>query len=269
MSNLDRYRGDILDPRRAARSAPPLVDAEPGVVVEDPVTGFCGAVVALSAGGVLLEDRHGARRQFPLAVGGFLLDGEPVTLRKPVPVAARRRSASGSVAVSGLRARVARAARIWVEGTHDATLVERIWGHDLRVEGVVVEPLGGLDNLPAAIAEFRPGPGRRVGVLADHLVAGSKESRIAAKVASPEVLVAGHPYVDIWQAVRPDRLGLAEWPAIARGQDWKTGICAAIGAPGVPELWARIDRSVRGYQDVETPLITAVEQLIDFVTAEI
>ena len=76
-----------------------------------------------------------------------------------------------------------------MEGIHDAALVERVWGHDLRVEGIVVEPIDGLDNLPAAVAEFRPGRGRRLGVLVDHLVPGSKESRIADAVLAEY----GHP----------------------------------------------------------------------------
>src|SRR5436190_1623023 len=82
-----------------------------------------------------------------------------------------------------------------VEGVHDAALVERIWGDDLRVEGVVVEPLDGIDDLAGALREFQPARGRRVGVLVDHLVAGSKESRIVAAVKDPFVLVTGHPYV--------------------------------------------------------------------------
>src|SRR5262249_24200987 len=140
-----------------------------------------------------------------------------------------QRTASGSIAVPGHAARVARAGRIWVEGLHDAALVERIWGDDLRIEGIVVEPLYGIDELPAAVEEFGPGPGCRLGVLVDHLVDGSKESRIVAAVTSPFVLVTGHPYVDIWQAVRPARLGIARWPTIAPGRPWKEGACAALG----------------------------------------
>src|SRR6187200_1919239 len=117
------------------------------------------------------------------------------------------RTASGSIAVPGARARVARAGRIYVEGRHDAELVERVWGDDLRVEGVVVEYLEGVDDLADQLRDFRPGPERRVGVLVDHLVPGSKESRIAASVASSpvgrHVLVVGHPFVDVWQAVKP------------------------------------------------------------------
>ena len=82
------------------------------------------------------------------------------------------RTASGSTAVAGATARIAQASRILVEGVHDAELVEKVWGDDLRVEGVVVEPIDGIDNLPAVLVDFRPGPGRRLGVLVDHLVEG-------------------------------------------------------------------------------------------------
>jgi hypothetical protein len=238
------------------------------VVAEDPLSGFCGAVVACTGTAVTLEDRFGKRRNFPLAAGAFLVDGRPTTLVRPAAApAAPRRSASGSVTVTGLRARTARAARIWVEGIHDAALVERVGGHDLRVEGVVVQPLDGLDNLPGALAAFGPGPARRVGVLADHLVPGSKETRIAASVASPHVLVTGHPYIDIWQAVRPAAVGIAGWPDVPRGTDWKTGVCAALGVPDVATMRGRINGAVASFRDLDTPLITAVEELIDFVTA--
>ncbi len=247
---------------------PPVVDAEPDLVVEDPDSGFCGAVVGFEAGAVVLEDRHGAHRVFPLRPGAFLLDGEPVTLRRPATATTRRaRTASGSIAIGPRRAVVARASRIWVEGDHDAALVERVWGDDLRVDGVVVQALSGVDALPAAVAEFGSGPGRRLGVLVDHLVPGSKESRIAATVSSPYVLVTGHPYVDIWQAVRPAILGLTGWPAVPPGQPWKDGICAALGEPDPAALWRRILSHVDSYRDLETPLIGAVERLIDHVTA--
>src|SRR6185436_7152162 len=155
------------------------------------------------------------RRRFSLGPG-FLLEGRPVILtapaRKAAPPAAPKRTASGSVAVTGARARTALASRIYVEGRHDAELVEQVWGADLRVEGVVVEYLGGVDDLAAIVADFDPGPGRRLGVLVDHLVAGSKEARIADAVrrghGGANTLVVGHPYVDVWQAVKPARLGL-------------------------------------------------------------
>jgi hypothetical protein len=101
----------------------------------------------------------------------------------------------------------------------------------------------------------------------DHLVTGSKESRVVAAVTSPYMLVTGHPYVDIWQAVKPARLGLRAWPAVPVGMPWKEGVCAAVGVSDPAEMWRRVLASVRSYRDVETPLITAMEQLIDFVTA--
>jgi len=263
------YGDDVRGDDRRRRTVIPEVDAEPELVVEDVDSGFCGAVVGFESGAVVLEDRYGKRRNFPLAPAAFLLEGRPVTLRRPVaaPAPRRRLTASGSVAVPGQPARVARASRIWVEGIHDAALVERIWGDDLRVEGVVVEPLDGIDALPEAVRDFAPGPGRRLGVLVDHLVPGSKESRIVAGVGSADVLVTGHPYVDVWQAVKPARLGIPAWPVIPPGQPWKEGVCAALGVAEPADLWRRILATVDSYRDVETPLVNAMERLIDFVTS--
>ncbi|MET7392934.1 DUF3097 domain-containing protein [Dactylosporangium sp. NPDC005572] len=252
------------------RRAIPEVDAELDLVVEDAESGFCGAVVGFEFGAVVLEDRFGKRRNFPLEPAAFLLDGEPVTLRRPQQTAPRqqqrRTTASGSIAVAGHTARVARRSRIWVEGIHDAALVERIWGDDLRVEGVVVEPLDGIDELAASIRAFGPGPVARLGVLVDHLVPGSKESRIVAAVQSPYVLVTGHPYVDVWQAVRPSAVGIRAWPEVPPGRPWKEGVCAALGVAEPADMWRRILASVSSFRDVETPLIGAMERLIDFVT---
>lgn len=170
------------------------------MVVEDAETGYVGAVVRVEYGRIDLEDRYGKTRGFPLGPG-YLLDGLPVILTAPRCAAAAgpRRTASGSVAVPGARARVARASRIYVEGRHDAELIAAVWGADLRIEGVVVEHLGGVDDLVEIVAKFRPGPRRRLGVLVDHLVAGSKEARIAEVVrrgpGGSDTLVVGHPYV--------------------------------------------------------------------------
>ena len=219
-----------------------------------------------------LADRLERERVFPLLPASFLLEGELVTLVRPAaaPTAQRAagRTASGSVAVSNIKAQVAKASRIWVEGVHDAALVERIWGDDLRVEGIVVEPLGGIDDLAAQVTEFRPGPTRRLGVLVDHLVAGSKETRIAATVTSAHVLINGHPYVDVWQAVKPTALGIDRWPVVPRNQEWKAGIATALGVSDTREMWRRVLASVNSYADVEVPLLRAVEELIDFVTVD-
>lgn len=277
----DRYGRDVLAAGpRAPRSRP--VAAELGLVVEEVTTGWVGAVVRVERSGgmhvVVLEDRRGATRTFPLGPG-FWIDGEPVELRAPASQAAPAaptRTASGSRAVTGAPARVARGARVWVEGRHDAELVERVWGDDLRIDGVVVELLDGVDRLPRSVAAFAPSPDRRLGVLVDHLVPGSKESRIAAEAvrsAPPgTVLVLGHPYVDVWQAVRPERLGLDSWPVVPREVEWKHGVLEHLGWPhadqgDVARGWQRILRSVRDYRDLEPSLLGRMEELIDFVTA--
>ncbi|GGV60301.1 hypothetical protein GCM10010512_32710 [Streptomyces thermoviolaceus subsp. thermoviolaceus] len=247
----------------------PEVPAEPGLVVEEPGSGFCGAVIGCEAGTVTLEDRFGRHRVFPLQPRGFLLEGRVVTLVKPASGPGRpARTASGSVAVHGARARVARAGRIYVEGRHDAELVEKVWGDDLRVEGVVVEYLEGVDELPAIVESFAPGPQARLGVLVDHLVPGSKEWRIAQAVSDEHTLVVGHPYIDVWQAVKPSSLGIGAWPEVPRGQDWKTGVCRALGWPEhTGAAWQRILGRVRSYKDLQPELLGAVERLIDHVTA--
>ncbi len=268
-----RYSPDLTPPWKKQRPAPE-VPADPDLVVEEVTTGFCGAVIRCekTAEGptVTLEDRFGKHRVFPMTPRGFLLEGKVVTLVRPQQHPAPggpARTASGSLAVPGARARVARAGRIYVEGRHDAELVERVWGDDLRIEGVVVEYLEGIDDLPAIVGGFSPGPDARLGVLVDHLVPGSKESRIAAEVTGEHALVVGHPYIDVWEAVKPSSVGIAAWPAVPRGQDWKTGVCRALGWPeNTGAAWQRILSCVRSYKDLEPQLLGRVEELIDFVT---
>ena len=277
-----------LDDDALARRRPtaPEVPVSPGMLLEDATTGWVGAVVSLETIGGMrvigLEDRRGRVKAFPLGPG-FLLEGEPVVVvgprADPAAPTARRpgRSRSGSVTVEGLRASTAKASRVWVEGYHDAELVAKVWGHDLAVEGIVVEPLHGIDDLPAAVQEFGPGRGRRLGILVDHLVPGSKESRIAADTmrlsgAAGNVLVLGHPYVDIWQAVKPAVLGIDAWPVVPRGTDWKTGTAAALGWPhrtpgDLGRAWQHILSRVDSYADLEPALLGPVEELIDFLTA--
>src|SRR5688500_13338791 len=232
--SFDRYGSDVLntDWRAPKRGRAVEISADKGLVVEEVTTDWCGEIVAVERDldTVTLEDRRGKRRTFPLGAG-FLLEGVPVILVPPSRSgpAARTRTASGSVAVPGTKARVARASRIFVEGRHDAELVEKVWGDDLRIEGVVVEYIEGVDDLAEHLRDFRPGPERRVGVLVDHLVAGSKESRIAQSIAKSRVgkhvLIVGHPFIDVWAAVKPERLGLQRWPDVPRSIEWKKGIC--------------------------------------------
>ena len=276
--SFGEYGEDALagDWRGSKRKAIREIPAERDLVVEWADTGFCGAVLRVEGKLVHLEDYRGGVRLFPLG-GGFLLEGESVALTAPVAATkGTARTASGSFAVADRKARVALPSRIFVEGRHDAELVEKVWGADLRIEGVVVEYLEGIDDLDVIVREFAPGPGRRIGVLVDHLVAGSKESRIADAVErgpfGAHVLVVGHPFVDIWQAVKPGRLGLTAWPDISRSIEWKHGICASLGWPhenqaDIASAWQRILGQVRTHADLEPVVLGRVEQLIDFVTA--
>ena len=135
----------------------------------------------------------------------------------------------------------------------------------------MVEYLEGIDDLPAIVRSFSPAPGRRLGVLVDHLVAGSKETKIAASVRSPDVLIVGHPFIDIWAAVKPERLGKKAWPQVPRSIEWKKGVCQQLGWPhreqaDIARAWKHILGRVTSYADLEPALLGRVEELIDFVT---
>ncbi len=260
------------------------VPVERGLLLEDVASGWVGELVRTEKSGgmrvIVLADRHGRTKSFQSGFG-FLLEGEPVELVEPRAQAQAEstlRSSSGSRAVTGQKARTARASRIWVEGKHDAELVEKVWGHDLRVEGIVVEPLHGVDDLAAAIRDFDPSPQRRLGILVDHLISGTKEERIVQQaMATPgaqgNVLILGHPYVDIWQAVKPEVLGITAWPVIPKGTDWKTGVLRSFGWPhhsaaDIGLGWQRILSKVEYYSQLQPELLGKVEHLIDFLTTE-
>ncbi len=280
---MERYSGDVLSAgwQRRGKKTAIATPVERGMVLEEPTSGFVGAVVAWENGLVVLEDRRGKKRSFPFGPN-FWLDGSPVDLRPPVKAPTQRdkaqeynrtHTASGSRVGTVEAAKVALPSRIYVEGRHDAELVEKVWGADLRHVGVVVEYLGGIDDLPAIVAEFAPQKGRRLGVLVDHLVPGTKEARIVEQVTGDDVFVTGHRYIDIWEAVRPERLGLQAWPRVPKGQDWKHGICAALGWPhatqtDIATAWRTILGRVGSWKDLDPGLLTEVERIIDFVTED-
>lgn len=280
----ERYAWGAQDLSRASinnrPASPRRVELKRGMVLED-LNGWVGEVVrAERIGGEIffgLEDAHGRVKNFPLGIGYFL-EGEPVEIVAPTPrkTSGRKISRSGSVAVENAPARVARASRIWVEGLHDAELVEKVWGHDLRVEGIVIEPLHGVDDLATAVEEFSPGPERRLGILVDHLLKGTKEERVVAEAlavpgAAGNIKIVGHPFIDIWQAVKPQVLGIPAWPQVPRGEDWKKGILRRLGQPhqnqeDVANAWKRILSRVDSYSDLDPTLLGPVESLIDFLT---
>ena len=165
-----------------------------------------------------------------------------------------------------MTAQVARASRIWVEGIHDAALVERIWGDDLRIEGVVVEPLDGIDALPPEVREFGPGagtPARRARRPPGAGLEGEPDRRRRHLAVR-----AGHraPVRGRLAGGQAGAVGIRAWPVIPPGRPWKEGVCAALGVAEPADMWRRILSRVHSYKDVETPLINAMERLIDFVT---
>ena len=103
----DRYGSDILarNPHTPKRVRSVEHPADKGLVVEEPTSGFVGAVVRVGNNRVELEDRNGRVRSFPMGPG-FLVEGKPVILTVPKVVKAPVRTASGSVAVSGAKAKV-------------------------------------------------------------------------------------------------------------------------------------------------------------------
>ena len=257
-----------MEPQKRKVAEYPRVHARLGMQLAHRATGVNGALISWASAKLVLRDAHGRDHAYRPADGDFLVGGKPVALRPPKTNAAEvaRRTASGSIDVGAAPARLARASRIYVEGIHDAELVERVWGDDLRVEGVVVEHLGGMDDLEMVVRTFGPGPRRRLGVLLDHLVEGTKERRVASRIDHPDVLITGHPYVDIWQAVKPRVIGLDAWPTVPRGEPWKEGVCRAIGwRDSTAAFWKHLRSKVTSYADLEPGLIGAVEQLIDFV----
>ncbi|MGV9184418.1 DUF3097 family protein [Arcanobacterium canis] len=277
-----RYSNDVL----ANFSRNPQareVEVEVGMLLEDPSSGYVGEVMKVSkiAGKwqMELEDRFAKRRSFFVGPG-FWIDGTAVTLVPPTPtaptselkmVAGAQITASGSRAVAHT-ARVARPSRIWVEGKHDAELVAKIWGEDLAYVGIMVEELFGVDHLLEVLEAFEPNDRHRAGVLLDHLVPGSKESRIAQQAMQmPGVLVLGHPYVDVWQAVKPHVVGIPQWPDVPRTEDIKIGTLTRLGWPHETKEdiglgWKRILDSVHSYTDLSPALLGRMEELIDFVT---
>ncbi|WP_216378081.1 DUF3097 family protein [Arcanobacterium phocae] len=284
---FDRYGSDVLASGMHTRKAARPLPVEVGMVLEDVTTGYVGEVVRVGKitgqWQMELEDRRGNRRSFELGKG-FWFEGVAVDLKPPVAklvagraddvrtVAGKTLTASGSLHVAH-KARVARPSRIWVEGKHDAELVSKIWGEDLAYEGIMIEELFGADHLLDVLDVFNPSDEIRAGVLLDHLVPGSKESRIAeVAMRKPGVLVLGHPYVDVWQAVKPRAIGIKAWPVVLRGEDIKIGTLARLGwahdtAEDIGLGWKRILDSVNTYTDLEPALLGRMEELIDFVTA--
>ena len=259
---------DEIDSGPARRKPYPNVAADSGTEVTHQATALVGAIVEWTDATIMLRDDSGRDHRFRNIAGSFLVGGRPVTLVRPTrpPAAALGVTASGSIAGPDQPARIARASRLLVEGVHDAELVEKVWGDDLRDEGIVVQPIDGADDLVEIVRALAPRPGRRLGVLLDHLIDGTKESRLAAQVRHPDVLIRGHKFVDIWAAIDPRLAGLTAWPDIPRTMSWKDGICQAVGENDSRRFWKKLVGRVTSYKDLDPSLVGSVEELIDFVT---
>ncbi len=237
------YRGTLRRRRHPAavpRRTVPEVPAEPGLVVEDPASGFCGAVVAADAREVTLEDRHGRRRVFPLlpaGVPGRGRRGHAGAARAARP-AAPARSASGSVA--GGRA----------HGAHRAGGADLGGGPARRRAGgagVGPRPAGRGRRRGADARHGRPGRrGRGVrarargggsGCWSTTSWPGRRSPAAAAASPGPHVLVTGHPYVDVWQAVKPSVVGIRAGRgcrAAPTGRPGSAPRCAGASRPTGP-----------------------------------
>lgn len=123
-----RNYGDIFT-RKPATPTYPTQPATLGEVVEVLADGYVGAIVGhektYDGDFIRLENNQGKTRLFKLRPGAFLVDGIRTTLTKPQPAARPQRSNSGSTRVVNAPTKVAAPSRIWVEGVHDAAIVEK------------------------------------------------------------------------------------------------------------------------------------------------
>jgi len=203
----DRYGSDILsrNPHTPKRVRSVEHPAERGLVVEDPSSGFVGAVVRIENNRVDLEDRNGRVRSFPLGPG-FLVEGKPVILTAPKRApAAPARTASGSVAVAGAKARVALASRDPTRvadriGAAKAPAVRVPFLHR-NVEGVVVAVAilrraqqngGDVRRLPRFQARVQYPERIRE---RDRAAARRGGTRAEVQVRTEELLCSSHPHV--------------------------------------------------------------------------
>jgi hypothetical protein len=239
-----------------------VVEAAPGLMIEEAGTGFRGAVQGVQGRLMRVEEFGGAERLFPLGPG-FLLEGQPIVMVAP----------SGDGVTSIER----RADRFFVDGPEIGGLVEKLWGANLRLRGIHIEILESLASFDLVVKRLRPGPELRVAVLIDRHPVRSREAEIAEWLAlGPDhehIALAAVPFWDIWESVSPRRLGLLSWPSVAHGPDWRRDVLAAVGWPNSPAdvaaAWERILDSVHTVADLEPRLLDRVEQLIDFVTEPI
>ena len=203
----------------------------------------------------------------------FLLDGRPVTLVRP---AARRpaargpgaRTASGSFAVAGAPARVARASRIWVEGVHDAALRRTDLGRRPARRGRRGRTARRHRRPGRARARrsARPASG---GSACSSTTSWPAARRRASSPSVPRTPTRARHRPPLRRRLAGGEADRARHRRVADGaarHRLEDGICAALGVSDPREMWRRVLAGVDSYADVEVPLLRAVEELIDFVT---
>ncbi len=238
-----RYGPDVLAEgrRRPGRGQIPRVTAERGLVVEDAAGEFCGAVVwcekdAVDAGG---RPRQAAgvpapagrlpawrasrscwsgRRQRPAGTrrpGAGRRDGPRRDRSRPRRAGPRSRGPAGSTSRAATTPSWSRRS-----GATTCATSASSWSTS-----------GGIDDLPAIVADFAPRPGaqaRRPGRPSGGRVEGDQDRRAGAVTARADRRAPVHRRLGGGQAVGARHPG---WPRVPPGSPWKEGVLAAIGWP--------------------------------------
>ena len=208
-----------------------------------PRLGFCGDIVTITAEAVTLRDRQGQHRQFRYKPGGFLIDGKPVTLVRAGPRSQRR--PAGDQQRLGRRPPAGAAQRRHGQpdlGRGQATTPS--WSSTCGATtcaswGSSSSRCTASTTWSAWSAEFAPSPAapaRGAGRPPRRRLEGGAPRR---QVRGPDVLVTGHPFVDVWAGVRPQVIGLDAWPDVPRGVEWKEGMCDALGV-SLTDFWPHL-----------------------------
>ena len=251
--------------------------AELSLVVEDVQTGYVGAVVRVEYGRVYLEDRRGHMRGFPLGPGYFSR-GRPVILTAPRRTAP---AAAGDRVRFGRRVGCPRPGRAGLPHLRRRSprrrLVAQVWGEDLRIEGVVVEQLGGVDDLVEIVAEFARAGAPSWGCLSTTL------SRVRRRRGSPMRCGGArrHRHPGRRSSLRRHLAG-RETAAVGAGRLAQGAAAGGVEARRVPGAQPAAQRSGGHRQGLaahpfagsrlerlKPALISRVEELIDFVTAPV
>ena len=266
--------GPIDGPARTAAQYPHRA-AEPGIRVLHRASGFTGTLVALEGDDVVLRGHTGLERRYQNVPGTFAVEGTPTHLVSPRRARRRRaarspkdvRTASGSRAVDG-RAGPGRRAPA-ASGWRASTTPNSSSGCGATISASRASWSNGSTvptTWPPRCARSAPRATAASACCSTTSCPGARKPGWRRAIDDPHVLVTGTPFVDVWEAVRPAAVGIRAWPVVPKGQNWKDGVCAALGVDDPRTMWRRILAAVSDWKQLEQPFVAAVEQLIDFVT---